>query len=153
MSTSSSLTIENLLSLLVCEWQNTRYSPMGRPLDGVHEDGNELSISLTPLTMHQSGCPQNFGEFYHACSSLNGITRREAFGWYCKTRLHYSCSTICVMFSEFIVPELRKRGIKTLHVSTPLDNIDQVHLEKIKVKGVHIVFVWLVSQATKWKSK
>lgn len=103
MSDPSSLTIENLLSLLVCEWQNTRYSPMGRPIVGVHQNGEETCISLTPLTMHQSGCPRNFKEFFDAAKSLNGMkTKGEAFIWYCRSRLHYACSTVCVTFTEFI---------------------------------------------------
>ncbi|KAL3792166.1 hypothetical protein HJC23_009630 [Cyclotella cryptica] len=135
---STSLSLENLLSLLVVEWQLTRTSPMGRPSSGVNQNGSEVSLTLTPLTMHQRGCPQNFDEFYKAAKTLPGMeTTRDAFLWYCRTRLHYSCSTVCVTFIEFVVPELLKRGIKTLHVRTPLSGISRVDIKRIRMKGLN----------------
>lgn len=134
---STSLSIENLLRLLVVEWQRTRTSPMGRPSSGVHQNGSEISIALTPLTMHQRGCPQNFDEFYNVAKTLPGMkTTRDAFMWYCRTRLYYSCSTVCVTFLEFVVPELLKRGIETLYVSSPLSNINRVYIKSIRMKAL-----------------
>ena len=123
-NTEASLSIEHLLKLLVREWQLTRTSPMGKPKSGVEYNGDEVSIQLSPLTMHQSGCPRNFHDFYETAKLLPGMqTKRDAFLWYCRTRLHYSCSTICVTFTEFEVPELLKRGISSL---------DSVDVKKIR---------------------
>lgn len=105
---------------------------------GVHQHGTETCISLVPSTMHERGCPRNFNEFYIKAKSLDGMgTKREAFAWYCRSRLHYSCSTVCVTFTEFVIPELHKRDIKTLHISAQLNGNGHVHLDKINVKGIH----------------
>jgi hypothetical protein len=129
--------IEHLLKLLVVEWQLTRTSPMGLPLSGVEQSGNEMSITLSPLTMDQSGCPRNFHEFYEHAKLMSGMqTKQDAFGWYCRTRLHYSCSTVCATFTEFVVPELLKRGILRLRVVT-LNSDDHVDIRRIKVKGLN----------------
>jgi len=131
------LTIEKLLSLLVYEWQLSRMSPMGRPLGGVETCGNEASIALTPLTMYEKGCPPNFGSFYDTAKSLPGMeSERDAFLWYTRSRLYYSCSTVCVAFVEFVVPELKRRGIQELTVSSLLNGTKRVCLNKIRVKSV-----------------
>lgn len=140
-----SLTIENLLNLLICEWQKNRYSPMGRPIGGVHKYKNATCITLAPCTMHphrqqiQGHCPRNFKEFFEACKELHGLNcRQNAFEWYCKSRLYYSCSTVCVTFVEFIVPELYKQGITMLRLSKALDNNGGkvLNLKNIKMKEV-----------------
>ena len=133
----SILSIENLLNLLVCEYQKSRYAPMGWPLNGVRSEGNEMMISIKPLCMYQDGCPSNFGCFHEKAKSLDGMKKRgDAFLWYCRTRLHYSCSSSCVIFTEFIVPELKKHGIDSLCVSGTDPNV-KVCLDKIKVKEIH----------------
>jgi hypothetical protein len=63
----------------------------------------------------------------------------EAYAWCCRTRLHYSCSTVCVTFTEFVVPELLKRRITSLQIATQLDGNDQVQVKNIKVKGLNFV--------------
>lgn len=131
------LTIEKLLSLLVYEWQLSRTSPMGRPLGGVETRGNETSIALAPLTMYEKGCPPNFGVFYNAAKSLVGMeSKRDAFLWYARSRLYYSCSTLCVAFVEFVVPELKRRGIDELTVSSLPNGTTKICLNKIRVKSV-----------------
>lgn len=131
------LTMEKLLSLLVREWQLCRTSPMGRPFSGVQIQGNETSIALTPLTMYDKGCPPNFGAFYDTAKYLNGMNNRiDAFHWYTRSRLYYSCSTLCVTFVEFVVPELKRRGIKEVTVSSSSNNMRKISLNKIRVKSL-----------------
>jgi hypothetical protein len=43
---------------------------------------------------------------------------------------------VCVTFLEFVIPELLKRGIKTLYVSSPSSNINHVCIKSIRVKGL-----------------
>lgn len=132
------LTIERLLSLLVYEWQLSRTSPMGTPIGGIEMRGTETSIALKPLNMYERGCPPNFGAFYDAAKSLqlHGLEdKKEAFQWYARSRLHYSCSTVCVAFVEFVVPELKKRGIEELKVVSAPHN-SMISLNKIKVKAI-----------------
>jgi hypothetical protein len=134
------LTIENLLSLLIYEWQLTRGSPMGRPLGGVETRGNETSISLLPLTMSKKACPPNFGVFYDSAKFFDGMEKRsDAFLWYTRSRLYYSCSTVCVTFVEFIVPELKRRGIEELTVSSLLGSTKTVSLKNLKVKSIFFI--------------
>jgi hypothetical protein len=131
------LTMEKLLSLLVREWQLSRTSPMGKPFSGVQIQGNETSIALTPLTMYEKGCPPNFGAFYDTAKFLNGMKSRvDAFHWYTRSRLYYSCSTLCVTFVEFVVPELKRRGIQEVKVSSLSNCTRNVSLDKIRVKSV-----------------
>jgi hypothetical protein len=109
---------------------------MGRPLGGVETCGNETSIALAPLTMYEKGCPPNFGSFYDTAKSLPGMeSERDAFLWYTRSRLCYSCSTVCVVFVEFVVPELKRRGIEELTVSSLLSGT-RVCLNKIRVKSL-----------------
>jgi hypothetical protein len=130
--------IEHLLKLLVVEWQLTRTSPMGMPLSGVEHGDNEISITLSPLAMDRSGCPRNFHEFYESAKEMSGMqTKRDAFLWYCRTRLHYSCSTVCVTFTEFVVPELLKRGMHHLLRVPTLNSDDHVDIRRIKIKGLN----------------
>lgn len=110
---------------------------MGRPLSGVETHGNETSIALVPLTMHEKGCPPNFGSFYDVAKSLDGMeNKRDAFLWYARSRLYYSCSTVCVVFVEYVVPELKKRGIKELMASSLPNGMKKVCLDKIRVKSI-----------------
>ena len=88
-------------------------------------------------TMYEKGCPPNFGVFYDAAKSLHGLeSKRDAFLWYARSRLHYSCSTLCVAFVEFVVPELKRRGIDEIKVSSLPNGTKTVCLEKIRVKSV-----------------
>mmetsp|Transcript_19842 Transcript_19842/g.33557 ORF Transcript_19842/g.33557 Transcript_19842/m.33557 type:complete len:316 (-) Transcript_19842:109-1056(-) len=139
-SEEEELAMEKLLSLLVYEWQLSRTSPMGKPIGGVETRGNETSIALTPLTMYEKGCPPNFGVFYDTAKSLDGMeNKRDAFRWYARSRLYYSCSTLCVAFVEFVVPELKRRGVDEVTVSSVLPSgtkTKKVCLDKIRVKSV-----------------
>ena len=112
---------------------------MGIPVGGIERSGTETSIALKPLNMYEKGCPPNFGVFYDAAKSsqLDGLDdKKEAFRWYARSRLCYSCSTVCVAFVEFIVPELKKRGVEELTVASATHDMKKVSLNKIKVKAI-----------------
>lgn len=134
---TETLTIEKLLSILIYEWQLCRGSPAGKPLGGVETRGNEASIALHPLTMNEHGCPPNFGVFYDTAKFYDGMKNRsDAFLWYTRSRLYYSCSTVCVTFVEFVVPELKQRGIKEVTVSSLENGAKKVCLKNLKVKSI-----------------
>lgn len=139
MATSSItlVTVETLLNLLVVEWQKCRRSPMGVPISGVKSNDHSALISLRPLIMDE-GCPRNFNDFYSKAKLLSGLENRKvAFEWYSRTRLYYGCSSVCVIFTEFVVPELMRRGINTLPVSSfGEEGSDTIHLKNIKIKEI-----------------
>ncbi|KAJ1445681.1 hypothetical protein M885DRAFT_549181 [Pelagophyceae sp. CCMP2097] len=98
-----------LLGHTLAVWQRVSTSPHGflraAPSARVCRVG-------PPRAANQAGCPQSFGEFL--ARGVFGVSDADAFRWYARMRLRYSCSSLSVTFALFVVPELERVGIREL---------------------------------------
>jgi hypothetical protein len=62
-----------------------------------------------PRAGFQEGVPRSFGEFLE--HGVFGTSEVEAFAWYARMKLRYSCSSLSCTFICFVVPELIRTGI------------------------------------------
>ena len=119
--------IEVLMRHIVSEYTQTTMVPAGNmttvPRTG--SDGIEY-VGLQALCQFQGGCPNNFADFLFSAS----IREKEAYPWYCRSRIRYSCSNLTTVFLYYVVPQLKSDyGIVELWSSTlkrniPLDNLE-----------------------------
>ena len=117
----NNLTFEALLENIIAEYMQVTLVPGGKLERGPVKDsnGNEC-ITLRALCHFNEGCPRNFSEFLVSVmeNGQQGIGRREAFAWWARSRLRYSCSTIAVSLYKFVVPSLNSIGISQLRSVT-----------------------------------
>ena len=65
-----------------------------------------------PRSGFQAGCPRSFGEFLSR--GAFGVSEADAFAWYSRMKLRYSCSSLSCTFVSFVVPELERAGIREM---------------------------------------
>mmetsp|Transcript_16242 Transcript_16242/g.23920 ORF Transcript_16242/g.23920 Transcript_16242/m.23920 type:complete len:315 (-) Transcript_16242:91-1035(-) len=127
----SNMTLEILLDNVMAEYMQVAMVPSGRieRRPTVDSDGNQL-IVLRALCHYEEGCPRNYSEFIaSAIENEQTIGRKEAFAWWARSRLRYSCSTVTAAITQFFVPSLNAAGIAHLRSVTLDANIKMENLE------------------------
>ena len=128
--------LEDLLIQIIANYQQVSTVPSGLILRNpyTNSDGG-TSLHLFPLCSYEIGYPKNFGEFYSGKDSQkkHSMTKGEAFAWFARSRLRYSCSTLVSAFSKFLIPKLKEKGVSSLYSKTIDEKIDLSNLEIYEV--------------------
>lgn len=104
---------ERLLEIMISEYIQTTTVPSGYVERWPITSGSgDETIRLKLLCQYEKGCPPNFSEFL-ASANWPGITPDNAFPWWARSRIRYSCSTLTATFVRFLVPHMKKNMIVT----------------------------------------
>jgi hypothetical protein len=112
-------TMEDLLCHMIGEYQQVNTVPAGSLIGApyINSVGHHC-VKLGPQRCYDVQCPRNFGAFIVSSNGARDLKAADAFPWYVRSRMRYSCSSLAAMFARFIVPKLKKSGITTLRSST-----------------------------------
>ena len=103
----TSHSLETLLHHVISEYTQTTLTATGNVIQGLTtgDDGIEY-VGLQALIQLQDGCPHNFSDFMGS-ANIHGLKSSEAFPWYCRSRIRYSCSNLTTAFVYYVVPKLK----------------------------------------------
>lgn len=125
--------VETFLDAILAEYIQVNTVPTGRMCGKADVLGNETQrIELVPLCHFESGCPQNLSNFIETATG-KFQSRLVAFEWWARTRLRFSCSTLCCSFMKEVVPRLRSAGIDVLYSRSVGETIRLEDLEIISI--------------------
>lgn len=95
-----------LLGQMLAVWQSVNTIPCGFLR---RAPSSRICVVGPPRASYQVGCPRSFGEF--VSHGLFGATEADAFAWFARVQLRFSCSSLACTFARYVVPELQRIGI------------------------------------------
>eukprot|EP00978_Attheya_sp_CCMP212_P012671 scaffold31679_cov47-Attheya_sp.AAC.1 len=129
--------MEDLLDLIITEYQQVVTVPSGHILGNPYENANgSICLHLRAKCSYEIGFPRNFGEFYHGNKDnqkKHSMTKMEAFAWFARSRLRYGCSTLAASVSRFLIPKLKEKGVTSIYSKTVDKQIDLSNLQVYEV--------------------
>jgi hypothetical protein len=100
---------ELILGQMLAVWQSVNTIPTG--FMRCAPSARSITVG-PPKSGFQQGVPRSFGEFYD--HGVFGTSEAEAFAWYARMKLRYSCSSLSCTFACFVIPELIRAGINKM---------------------------------------
>lgn len=127
MGTLEIESLEDLLCHIIQEYQQVSTVPSGSILGNPYKQyDNSICLRLKPACFYEAGCPKNFGEFFSgpANRKKHSMNKADAFGWFSRSRLRYSCSTLTTKVNCILIPMLEEMGITSLYSKTLQRSMD-----------------------------
>lgn len=111
--------VEALMDVMLAEYIQVNTVPTGRisggPSAETLHDGTSQRIHLAALCHFEHGCPLNLTHFIETATGQQSKPARQVgLEWWARTRLRFSCSTLCCSFIKEIVPSLQSAGIEEI---------------------------------------
>lgn len=130
--------LEDLLNHVISEYQQVATVPSGIVKGNPYKaDTGGTALNLIPKCAFEVGYPRTFGEFYSGQApnekKIHTMSKSEAFAWFSRSRLRYSCSTVVASFARFLIPKLKKKGTSSLYSKTLDQYLDLGYLEIYEV--------------------
>lgn len=120
---------ELILGQMLAVWQSVNTIPTG--FMRCAPSARSITVG-PPRSGFQQGAPRSFGEFYD--HGVFGTSEAEAFAWYARMKLRYSCSSLSCTFACFVIPELIRAGINEIRLPQG-GSVRFSDLEVIEVKA------------------
>lgn len=100
---------ELLLSRVLCAFQCADIKLHGRVtgLSRNNSDGNTAVVATI-----QPAKIECFGDFVLHSDTSVFTSDKDAFAWYSRMKLRFSCSSCCSLFVDCVIPELLQNGIR-----------------------------------------
>lgn len=133
---SNQLTLERALFYVVSEYKQITTVPSGYAIGGIARRDGIDNIPLNPSCQYEGHCPVNFSEFFHSAAKYGINKPEDAFPWYCRSRLRYSCATLIAGFLEFGLKELKSKGMQELWSTTLSRSIQVTDLVAYSVRFI-----------------
>lgn len=131
---ASVVELDLLICCVVSLWTRISTTPQGFALEVTERAGHEGTARAlrvrSPKTDSQGGGPRCFGDFAAGCS----LPLKEAYAWFARMRLRYSCSSLACIFVRHVVPALARSGVTHARLASG----DLVALGVLRVHNVYL---------------
>ena len=109
--TTRLVSMEQLVEVMLSVYMQVGTTPSGStcgPIEVIDE--NTERLTLHAMCHYESRCPLNLMAFRNGTN----LSKQQAYKWWARSRLRYSCSTICCTFVKCMVPLLKRNNIAEL---------------------------------------